>query len=68
MKQTASSQTAASRHESGWCPVTCPLNELEDEIASIPEKDGDYGRKKFLEGVRHARIIFAAATGGKVGR
>lgn len=56
------------RHESNWCPVTCPLHELEFEITKIPEKGRHAGRKKFLEGVIHARIIIMVATGGKAGK
>lgn len=59
------------RHEDSFCPVTCPMSELEAEIESMnnhSDNFANYGQFKFLEGVRHARIILAAASGGKIGR
>ncbi|OIR06023.1 hypothetical protein GALL_118200 [mine drainage metagenome] len=47
-----------------FCPVTCTMKELEKRIRET--KKSDYGLSKFLEGVRHCRIIMAAATGGAV--
>lgn len=46
-------------HESVFCPVTCTLAELDNAIKAASDKE----RRGFLEGVRHARIIIAAATG-----
>lgn len=73
--QSSSKQHSADmncHHEDGWCPVTCPLGELETEIARLTSGTvgfdcPNYGQIKFLEGVRHTRIVVAAATGGRVG-
>jgi len=54
-------------HEDGWCPVFCPIKELDEEIDRMQQAGDDYfSRRKFLEGVRHARIIIRAASGGKI--
>lgn len=36
-----------------FCPATCPMKELEAAIKTSPS----FGIKKFLEGVRYARIV-----------
>lgn len=46
-----------------FCPLACTLAELDNEI----NKSTNAERKAFLEGVRHARIIIRAATGGQIG-
>lgn len=53
-----------ARHEESWCPVFCPMSELDDEIAKMHRLgDSYFSRRKFIEGVRHARIIIIAAGG-----
>lgn len=51
-------------------PVTCTLSELRDEIyklASASPAPAQYRiRAAYLMGVEHARVIIAAATGGKI--
>jgi hypothetical protein len=55
------------RHEESWCPVFCPMAELEDEIEKIGRLgDEHFSRRKFIEGVRHARIILRASSGGMI--
>lgn len=48
------------RNESNFCPVTCKLAELENEI-SVAQHLGVVATQHFLEGVRHTRIVLAAA-------
>ena len=48
------------RNEAEFCPVTCQLVELEKEI-SVAQHLGAVATQHFLEGVRHARIVLAAA-------
>ncbi len=50
------------RHEDEFCPVTCSIFELEQEI----KQSSDIARKSFFEGVFHARVIISAATNGSV--
>lgn len=65
------------RHEESWCAATCPMEEIEDElqkISALLQCDEDVApvelikRKSFLDGVYHARVIFLAATNGRIGR
>lgn len=57
-------------HEATFCAASCPLDELDFEIsrASLRAAGGSAAslawrdRSVFLQGVRHARIIFLAAT------
>ena len=48
-------------HESHFCPVTCKLSELAKAIKATP----DQGRRDFLQGVEHARIMIAGLTGDR---
>lgn len=45
-----------------FCPMSCTLDELEIQINNATNLE----RRAFLEGVRHARIIFRAATNGEI--
>lgn len=49
------------RDEAEFDPMSCPMEELEEEITKI-----GLLRSHFLQGVRHARIIIRAGTGGKI--
>jgi len=48
-----------ARHEESWCPVFCPMDELDGEISKLQRLgDSYFSRRKFLEGVKHTRIFF----------
>ena len=51
--------------DQNFCPVCCSMKELEKKIRST-KKGGDLLESKFLEGVRHCRIIMGCATNGAV--
>ena len=58
------------QHEESFCPVSCPIGQLEVEIYAARENNlfGNEEAKRvgFLEGVLHARILIAAAINRKI--
>ena len=57
MTTTQTLQQIDYSDEASFCPISCDLDQLDKAIDLTV---GD--RQKFLEGVRHARIILRAAT------
>lgn len=51
--------------QSDFCPCTCTMLQLVRRINST-KKTGQLFESKFLEGVRHCRIVIAAATNGEI--
>ena len=46
-----------------WCPVTCPISQLDKAVKFTENTPRGY----FLEGILHARTIILAATNGRIG-
>jgi len=46
--------------EASFCPVACTMEEL-DAAITAKRKERKYFEAKFLEGVRHCRVIHRAA-------